>query len=179
MIYIKKIILILTLSIFIVTVSILVYPYTLDLKINFIGYIVIITLLCSVYLIFFSNKKKKQDFIREESALLLDDSPIIFINKEKVKDLKKIIEVHNFDSSFSMALIGKWGSGKSSYLKTLENELKENERYEIISINVWQLENGENITHEIKKELDNIIFKYDKVLWLIQVISTYPKLNSK
>ena len=154
-------------SIFIVTVAILVYPYTLDLKINFIGFLVIITLLSSIYLIFFSNKKKKQEFMGEESALLLDDSPITFINKEKVKDLKKIIEVHNFDSSFSMALIGKWGSGKSSYLKTLEDELKENE---IISINVWQLENSENITHEIKKELDNIIFKYDKVLWLIQVI---------
>jgi len=158
------------LSIFIVTVSILVYPYTLDLKINFIGYLALITLLSSLYLIFFSNKKKKQDFMGEESASLLDDSPITFINKGKVKDLKKIIEVHNFDSSFSMALIGKWGSGKSSYLKTLEDELKENERYEIISINVWQLENSENITHEIKKELDNIIFKYDKVLWLIQVI---------
>ncbi|MCG3688423.1 P-loop NTPase fold protein [Aliarcobacter butzleri] len=66
------------------------------------------------------------------------------------------------NSFFSLAIIGPWGSGKSSFLWNLK-ELIENDK--VISLNVWELENIENIIQEIEKEFDNIIFESNKKEW--------------
>ena len=180
MIYIKKIALILTPLIFFIFGSILLYKYiTIPNKyiiilkpiiIFFLVSIALLSLTTFIYLIFFNNEKRKdlqKNNSNTKESLLLDDNPIQ-LNQQRIIPIKNMIKNHSFNNSFSMALIGKWGSGKSSYLETLEQELKS--EYEIIFINVWQLENSKNITNELKKELDNIIFRYNKALWLTQLI---------
>ena len=123
------------------------------------------------YILFFYKKKKKSNkpcqSENKQDDGFLDDNEIC-LESRKIKPLINIIKSHSSLSFFSMALIGKWGSGKSSYLKTLENKL--NDEYEIININVWKLENSENITNEIRKEFDNIIFESSRVRWLLQLI---------
>ena len=140
------------------------YAFFLNILLVFISFGIL-------YFLWLTRKKtspsSKEKDTYKTKPFLLDDTPHT-IEDEKIKPLLNMIKSYQFTSSFSMALIGKWGSGKSSYLKALNNKLEGD--YEIISINVWQLENSENITHEIKKELDNIIFKYDKIIWLTHVI---------
>ena len=123
------------------------------------------------YIRFFYKKKKKSNkpcqSKNKQDDGFLDDNEIC-LEERTIEPLINIIKSHSSLSFFSMALIGKWGSGKSSYLKTLENKL--NDEYEIIKINVWQLENSENITNEIRKEFDNILFESNRVLWLLQLI---------
>ena len=67
-----------------------------------------------------------------------------------------------------MALIGAWGSGKSSYLKTLQEDLKQ--KHHIIYLNVWELEDSSNVISEVKKEFDNIIFNSNYKLWLLNTL---------
>ncbi len=169
--YINKIFLVVLIIVSIVFITFLVYKYIIP-SINNCLLPISIGLFVFAWFSYFLlnyNSKKNTKIESNKKVFLLSDNPIT-LDKEAISPILKIINAHSFTSSFSMALIGKWGSGKSSYLKTLETELKGEEKYEVISINVWQLENSENITHELKKELDNIIFKYDKVVWLTQVI---------
>jgi len=125
----------------------------ISIQINVDKNILLIILSCiALFGLFFGARKQEMPKNNQQihKIQLLSDDPVKTI-KEKIKPLIRIIEAHSNHSSFSMALIGKWGSGKSSYLKTLEEELKDD--YEIIYLNSWQLENSENITNELKKEL--------------------------
>lgn len=144
----------------IIILNIAIYIYSLEIG-NFIFWISIIGL---VGLIFcngsLDNRKNDDKF----DSKLLDDEEV-FIDSQKINPIKNIINAHQNIKFFSMALIGKWGSGKSSYLKTLQKELKQ--KHHIIYLNVWELEDSSNIISEVKKEFDNIIFKSNNKLWLI------------
>ena len=162
--YISKIILIFSITVLLIFISILISPYH-----NYLEYgLIILSFLTLVSFIFYKPKRPQySNKVNDDESTLLSDHEII-LPDDKIEPLINLIESYSTLKSFSMALIGKWGSGKSSYLKTLNEKLQDN--YEIITINVWQLENSENITNELKKEFDNIIFEYNKTLWLTQLI---------
>ena len=66
----------------------------------------------------------------------------------KVEGLKTFLEEENFNNFFEynnlIALYGKWGSGKSSVLKTLENKIDEN-RYKVLFFETWKYERDVNL----------------------------------
>lgn len=140
-----------------------------------------------------SNKKdvddKSSDLsndknVDNKSSQLTSDDICKEYDSDKVAGVKNIINSHNDNSFFSLALIGDWGSGKSSFLKKLEDEIHKEKKDIIIYLNVWELENIQNILQEIEKEFDNIIFKHDKIKWTFYhlrsiLIKNYFSLLSK
>lgn len=115
------------------------------------------------------NTKKKNK--------LFDDETDKEFNKDKVLGLKNIISSHQSDTFFSLALIGDWGSGKSSFLRKLEDIINSEKKDVVIYLNVWELENIQNILQEIEKEFDNVILKFSKAEWLIYHIKSILSRN--
>lgn len=147
----------------VIIVNIAVYIYALEignlmLWASIIGFAIL--LLCD-YTIDNSKNKTNSD------SNLLDDEEI-FLDTKKINPIKNIINAHQNLKFFSMALIGAWGSGKSSYLKTLQEDLKQ--KHHIIYLNVWELEDSSNVISEVKKEFDNIIFNSNYKLWLLNTL---------
>jgi len=96
---------------------------------------------------------------------ILHDEIYKKIDKKKIEPILNIINTHQSKEFFSMALVGQWGIGKSSYLYNLKKELQ-NDNYEVVYINVWELEDLSNILKEVEKEFDNILFNNSLVLWI-------------
>ena len=107
------------------------------------------------------NKIKNKEKLKD---MLLDDDVYKNLNTSKTDGVKNIIENYKSDNFFSLALIGAWGSGKSSFLWNLQQQITKDK---VIYLNVWKLENIQNILQEIEKEFDNIIFECNKTGWAI------------
>lgn len=118
----------------------------------------------------------------KKSTKISPDKEFKDYDSQKVAGVKNIIESHNDNSFFSLALIGDWGSGKSSFLKKLKEEIKCEDF--VIYLNVWELENIQNILQEIEKEFDNIVFKLSPIEWILYhlksiLVKNYFSLLSK
>lgn len=80
-------------------------------------------------------KKSKKYFFNDEELTSFDDD--ILNQRDIVNNLKLIIE--NANPKCNIALIGKYGTGKSSIINLLLEEYKSNkEEYVIQKINVWK-----------------------------------------
>ena len=113
---------------------------------------------------------------------MLDDEEYYDLQKDKIEPILQILDSHKSDKFFSIALTAPWGAGKSSTLKAIKKELEQ--KYHTIYLNTWQLENSNNLLNEIKKEIDNILFKENKILWFKNLFesllfSNYFRLSSK
>lgn len=73
----------------------------------------------------------------KDSALEKGDD-IAFSSDDYVKRLKNIIIEH--DAPFNIALVGKWGVGKSSITNLLKQEFKGKDGYLVHEINAWKYE---------------------------------------
>ena len=62
-----------------------------------------------------------------------------FHHHDYVENIKQIIMEHN--PPFNIALIGKWGVGKSSIINLLKKELHGKDEYKVFEINAWKYEN--------------------------------------
>ena len=156
--YLKKILYFIFPIVIIVNITAYIYALELGNLILWISVVGFIGLLLCDYTID-SSKNNESD--------LLDDNEIL-LDSKKINPIKNIITVHQNTKFFSMALIGPWGSGKSSYLKTLQADLKQ--KHHIIYLNVWELEDSSNVINEVKKEFDNIIFSSSYKLWLLNTL---------
>ena len=101
----------------------------------------------------------------ENQTSILHDEIYKKIDTKKIEPILNIINAHQSKEFFSMALVGEWGIGKSSYLYNLKKELQK-DNYEVVYINVWELENLSNVLKEIEKEFDNILFNNSILLWV-------------
>ena len=122
----------------------------------------VITIFAILYLVCKEYNAYKDNKIEEN--MLLDDDVYKNLNTNQTDGVKNIIENYKSDNFFSLALIGAWGSGKSSFLWNLQQQITKDK---VIYLNVWKLENIQNILQEIEKEFDNIIFECNKTGWAI------------
>ena len=152
-----------------VTTGFLSYPHIKKLIAYYFSFISIIEIsIFSILFIFFlgyflcrDNKIKNKEKLKD---MLLDDDVYKNLNTNQTDGVKNIIENYNSNNFFSLALIGAWGSGKSSFLWNLQQQITKDK---VIYLNVWKLENIQNILQEIEKEFDNIIFECNKTGWAI------------
>ncbi|WP_195962767.1 KAP family P-loop NTPase fold protein [Clostridium tyrobutyricum] len=81
--------------------------------------------------------KNTHYFIKDEA---ISDSKQDFFNYiDYVNNIKKIITDNN--PPFNIAIIGKWGVGKSSIVNMLKKEFEANHEYQFYEINAWKYEN--------------------------------------
>ena len=93
------------------------------------------------------NINAKQYFLKDSVLTNIDDDR--FNQAHIVNNLRMIIE--NTDPPYNIAVIGKWGIGKSSILRMLINKYKEDkDSYIIQEINAWKYE---------KESLKNVFLK--------------------
>ena len=104
--------------------------------------------------------------MEENEKLYLIDKPIRDISQDEF-DYKCIVEeivqnIKNNEPPYNIALIGKWGTGKSSILDCVEKELKKENKYIFTTINAWKYEK-----QEIKKS------------FILDIIAKIPGVNKK
>lgn len=74
------------------------------------------------------------------------DLPILDATEDKLESKKYVKSLARFieksDTPFTIAIQGEWGSGKTSIMNMLKNELSQDEgnkkKYETIWLNTWQ-----------------------------------------
>lgn len=115
----------------------------------------------------FKNKIAAPNAVNKKSYLLdekeINSIPLNSVLYRSVNQLKWLLMEYEEDDRYvSIALNGQWGSGKTSviesFIKTLE---KDNivKSYEILKINLWELNKPEDIYAEIQFQLGSIIKK--------------------
>lgn len=98
----------------------------------------------------------------EENNIYLMDKPIADINKDEF-DHKSIVDeiIKNIEKNkppYNIALIGKWGTGKSSILECVKNNLEtdKDNKYLFANINAWKYEKQELRKYFILEILDKL-----------------------
>ncbi len=127
---------------------------------------------------------KYKYFIKDEALKTSDDD--YFGHTDIAENIRKMID--NTDAPFNIAIIGKWGMGKSSLINIVMKQLRDNsDKYLVQEINAWkyqkedfgraflkqllQLVSGEEITTQ--QQFDKILRKY------IKESETISKENNK
>lgn len=93
------------------------------------------------------RKRIKKYFLKDSELVSVDDDR--FNQKDVVNNLRMIIE--NTNPPYNIALIGKWGIGKSSIINLLLDKYKkDSNNYIVQEINAWKYE---------KESLKNVFLK--------------------
>lgn len=102
-------------------------------------------------------KKNSKNNYYVMDARLENQNEDEFRHKEISDCMLNLITNNDYPTPYNIALIGKWGLGKSSILNILEESLKkENKNYKVIPINAWKYE-SESLKKVFLKEI------YEKV----------------
>jgi ABC-type cobalamin/Fe3+-siderophores transport system ATPase subunit len=111
---------------------------------------------------FISYNKKIENKSKWEN-----DIPLRNIENENYgrKDLIEKIanEINLFydeDSSFSVGIVGPWGSGKTTFVNAIKNKVSNNEPNLIIDFNPWQYPEEANLTRAFLKEIEHQLERY-------------------
>lgn len=85
-----------------------------------------------------SSNNEKSYFLKDEAIKTFDDDK--FRYEDIAKNLRNVIETNN--PPFNIAIIGKWGLGKSSLINMVVEPYKKtgNEEYLVQEINAWKYE---------------------------------------
>jgi hypothetical protein len=83
-----------------------------------------------------ANSEKKQYFIKDVSVDGLDNDLFNYADMSKV--LERILDSN--EPPYNIAVIGKWGLGKSSLINLVKNKLTNDKTYNIQEINAWKYE---------------------------------------
>ncbi len=85
------------------------------------------------------KKEQKNYYVMDECLKKRDMDQ--FGHKEIADNIINLIKNNKYQAPYNIALIGKWGLGKSSILKMVENDLNsDKDKYDVILINAWKYE---------------------------------------
>ncbi|MBP7554906.1 MAG: hypothetical protein KA821_01480 [Chitinophagaceae bacterium] len=131
----------------------------------------VIGVLC--YYIFYSAKFIKQykhqpspkEGFFTDTPIVLQESTDILGRFGYIKDLaEKILATNSPSHSFAIGVIGQWGTGKTTFLSTLEHILKKEEQIVQLRFNPWVSRNVDNITAIFFSDLAARLSKFDESL---------------
>lgn len=124
----------------------------------------------------------------EKNNIYLMDKPIDDINKDEF-DYKSIVDeivnnIQNNKPPYNIALIGKWGTGKSSILDCVKKEIenKDTEGYLFTTINAWKYEKQEirkSFILEILSKIPNVEEKSNKIQAIIDSLNNIFMIKPK
>ena len=93
------------------------------------------------------NKAKKY-FVKDAAIDSIDKD--VFNHKDIAENIVNIIETE--ETPFNIAIIGKWGIGKSSVIEIVKGKLKNPKKYKFHEINAWKYEK-EALRRALTKQL--------------------------
>ena len=119
------------------------------------------------------NKPELKGFSVDNTEIKLEDNQIKYaetlVKKLKNTDLSK--------ESFAVGITGEWGSGKSTFLNTMKEKIKEAKFAEIVEFNPWLCNSPEQVTQDFFATLiDKLSPKHST---LSRTINKYAKLLNK
>ena len=107
------------------------------------------------------NLERKSGFQVDE-PINLNSGEDIHSRKRFIEQIsQRILNTENKKGAFAIGIIGKWGTGKTSFMRSLEDHLEPNNA-EIIqfSFNPWLIEHPKSITETFFSEFSNNLTKY-------------------
>ena len=97
--------------------------------------------------------EKKENYLLKDSALSETDVKYDFFKHEDLSsEIAELLLNDKFEPPYNIALIGKWGLGKTSLINLLKNRITS--KCKVISINAWKYEK-EDLKKVYLKELYN------------------------
>jgi len=127
--------------------------------------VLIVVIMLNSFLVFLLNKKNEDDQKPEgddgDNKILtfpLPDTPVDEngklgeFNQALAKTIFTTIEGYNDDTYLSLALNGKWGSGKTSVIKGVEKLL--GKEYQVININFWKQKQAGDVVMELERQIE-------------------------
>ncbi|MES2654615.1 MAG: P-loop NTPase fold protein [Bacteroidota bacterium] len=116
----------------------------------------------------FSLKLKPyQSFTSQTKSIFVEENTKITLANDSAQrgDYSKIIveQVNNLktENSFSIAIIGEWGSGKSTFMNFLEENLITDNRNIIIKYNPWKVKNTDLMLDDFFTSFINKVAEFD------------------
>jgi hypothetical protein len=100
-----------------------------------------------------------------DSALILDENNDDYGRLGYILELKeKLLATKATDSSFAIGIVGEWGSGKTTFIQTLEKLLEKENDVIQIRFNPWAIPQKENLTAIFFQDLAVRLSEYDDTL---------------
>ena len=94
------------------------------------------------------KEKSKKYFIKDAAIDSIEKD--VFNHKDIAENIINVIETE--ETPFNLAIIGKWGLGKSSVIELVKGKLKDPQRYKFHEINAWKYEK-EALRRALTKQL--------------------------
>lgn len=100
--------------------------------------------------------------------MFYSEKPIIskehdLLGRAKVASyLAKEIEHYKNKDSLTIGIVGKWGSGKTSFINMVLENFKENDKYIVIKFNPWNISSRKQLISDFFLQLSNNIKKENK-----------------
>lgn len=97
--------------------------------------------------------------------MFYSEKPIISKNedllgrKKVASDLAKEIEYYKNKDSLTIGIVGKWGSGKTSFINMVLESFKGNDKYIVIKFNPWNISSRKQLISDFFLQLSNNIKK--------------------
>lgn len=115
-----------------------------------------------------TNKEEIKEQIKEQIEIPSDE-PISkqeedLLNKRPFVDIVVSLIEANIKAPYSIGIYGDWGSGKTSIMKLIEEEIRRSGEYRIIWFDAWEYENETNLIYPlirlIQKEVPKDKFEH-------------------
>ena len=107
------------------------------------------------------------DGFYSDDPVVLDDDTDMLARYGYVEELRKrILATRRSRQSFAIGIIGKWGSGKTTFIETLENNFERENESEVIQLrfNPWATGHTEGITSVFFENLAIKLSEFDDTL---------------
>jgi len=102
---------------------------------------------------------------RGEILMFYSEKPIILgkedlLGREKVaNELSREIKSYKNEDSLTIGIVGKWGSGKTSFINMVLENFKGNDNYIVIKFNPWNISSRKQLISDFFLQLSNNIKK--------------------
>ncbi|MFC3811303.1 KAP family P-loop NTPase fold protein [Lacihabitans lacunae] len=115
-----------------------------------------------LFLLFLILVYPKMEIIKDNSKnTLFEDLPLkskngdtdILNHESYANEIADRIKENNFEKSFAVGINGKWGSGKTSFISMIRENLEKNDAV-TVEFNPWSSKNEESISVDFFEELD-------------------------
>ena len=105
---------------------------------------------------------------RGETLIFYSEKPIILgkedlLGRAKVaNELSREIKSYKNENSLTIGIVGKWGSGKTSFINMVLENFKGNDNYIVIKFNPWNISSRKQLISDFFLQLSNNIKKENK-----------------